>query len=63
MYLLNPASLVASLGEFWVLLYGQIMFYPQTLLGVPSPFFPGILGFSKSSKTQGKQPVIEKNDD
>ena len=29
---------------------------------VPSPFFPGILLFRKPSKTQGKQPVFEKND-
>ena len=32
------------------------------LLGVPSPFFPGILLFRKPSKTSGKQLVFEKND-
>ena len=32
------------------------------VLGVPSPFFPGILLFRKPSKTQGKQLVVEKND-
>ena len=34
----------------------------MTLLGVPSPFFPGILPFRKPSTTQGKQPVFGKND-
>ena len=32
------------------------------IVGVPSPFFPGILLFRKPSQTQGKQPVFEKND-
>ena len=32
------------------------------VLGVPSPFFPGILLFRTPSKTQGKQPVFETND-
>ena len=31
-------------------------------LGVPSPFFPGILLFRKQSTTRGKQPVFEKID-
>ena len=31
-------------------------------LGVPSPFFPGILLFRKPSQTQGKLSVFEKND-
>ena len=32
------------------------------VLGVPSPFVPGILLFRKPSKPKGKQPVFEKND-
>ena len=31
-------------------------------LGVPSPFFRGILLSSKPPKTQGKRPVFGKND-
>ena len=31
-------------------------------LGVPSPFFAGILLFRKPSKSLGKLPVFEKND-
>ena len=33
-----------------------------TSLGVPPPFFPGILLSRKPPETQGKRPVFEKND-
>ena len=34
----------------------------RTILGVTSPFFPGILLFRKPSNIQGRQLVFEKND-
>ena len=35
---------------------------PSMILGVPSPFFPGILLSRKPPKTKGKLLVFEKND-
>ena len=40
---------------------GQLLGDTETLGYLPFPFFPGVLLFRKPSKTQGKQPVLEKN--
>ena len=45
-----PASLVDFAGN------------PNPILGVPSPFFPGILLSRKPPETQGKRLVLEKID-
>ena len=50
------------LSHIRLLLKSERVLEETAKLGVPSPFFPGILLFRKPSKAWGKPPVFEEND-